>query len=103
MLDDLELNTGNRSLKKAGKEVELTALEFNLLELLLRYGRAGCNARAGGESLFWGGSSRRRIAASMCTSANFGGSLVSEFPERIASRRSEALGISTLSRKKTRQ
>jgi two-component system response regulator CpxR len=36
VLDDLELNTGNRSLKKAGKEVELTALEFNLLELLLR-------------------------------------------------------------------
>jgi two-component system response regulator CpxR len=35
-LDDLELNTGNRCLKKAGKEVELTALEFNLLELLLR-------------------------------------------------------------------
>jgi two-component system response regulator CpxR len=36
VLDDLELNTGNRSLKKAGKEVGLTALEFNLLELLLR-------------------------------------------------------------------
>jgi two-component system response regulator CpxR len=36
VLDDLELNTGNRSLKKAGEEVELTALQFNLLELLLR-------------------------------------------------------------------
>ena len=36
VLDDLELNTGNRSLRKAGKEVDLTALEFNLLELLLR-------------------------------------------------------------------
>jgi hypothetical protein len=38
----------------------------------------------------------------MCTSANFGGNLVSEFPERIALRQSEALGISTLSRKKTK-
>jgi len=36
VLDDLELNTGNRSLKKAGEQVELTALQFNLLELLLR-------------------------------------------------------------------
>ena len=36
LLDDLELNTGNRSVRKAGIEVVLTALEFNLLELLLR-------------------------------------------------------------------
>jgi len=36
VMDDLELNTGNRSLRRTGKEVELTALEFNLLELLLR-------------------------------------------------------------------
>src|SRR5919204_3240774 len=33
---DVELNTGTRTVRQAGKPVELTAVEFNLLEVLLR-------------------------------------------------------------------
>ncbi len=32
----VELNTGTRAVRRAGKAVELTAVEFNLLEILLR-------------------------------------------------------------------
>ena len=36
VLGDVEMDKGTRSVRRAGSDVELTALEFNLLELLLR-------------------------------------------------------------------
>jgi two-component system response regulator CpxR len=36
VVGDVEMNTGSRSVRRAGEEIELTALEFNLLEILLR-------------------------------------------------------------------
>lgn len=36
VVGDLEMNTRNHTVKRATEEIELTALEFNLLELLLR-------------------------------------------------------------------
>jgi two-component system, OmpR family, response regulator CpxR len=36
VLGDVEMDKGTRTVKRAGSDVELTALEFNLLELLLR-------------------------------------------------------------------
>ncbi len=36
VVGDVEMNTGTRSVTRAGEDVELTALEFNLLEILLR-------------------------------------------------------------------
>jgi two-component system response regulator CpxR len=36
VLGDVEMDKGSRSVRRAGSDVELTALEFNLLELLLR-------------------------------------------------------------------
>jgi two-component system response regulator CpxR len=36
VVGDVEMNTGTRSVRRAGEEIELTALEFNLLEILLR-------------------------------------------------------------------
>ncbi len=36
VVGDVEMNTGTRSVTRAGEQVELTALEFNLLEILLR-------------------------------------------------------------------
>ncbi len=36
VVGDVEMNTGTRSVIRAGEDVELTALEFNLLEILLR-------------------------------------------------------------------
>jgi two-component system, OmpR family, response regulator CpxR len=35
-LGDVEMDKGTRTVRRAGSDVELTALEFNLLELLLR-------------------------------------------------------------------
>jgi two-component system, OmpR family, response regulator CpxR len=36
VLGDVEMDKGTRTVRRAGSDVELTALEFNLLELLLR-------------------------------------------------------------------
>jgi len=36
VIGDLEMNTGDRSVKRNGKCMELTAMEFNILEFLLR-------------------------------------------------------------------
>ena len=36
VLGDVEMDKGTRTVRRAGSEVELTALEFNLLELLLK-------------------------------------------------------------------
>ncbi|MCU1300200.1 MAG: Copper-sensing two-component system response regulator CpxR [Candidatus Sulfotelmatobacter sp.] len=36
VLGDVEMDKGTRSVRRAGSDIELTALEFNLLELLLR-------------------------------------------------------------------
>jgi two-component system response regulator CpxR len=36
VLGDVEMDKGARTVRRAGSDVELTALEFNLLELLLR-------------------------------------------------------------------
>jgi two-component system response regulator CpxR len=36
VIGDLEMNTGNRSVERSREEVELTSVEFDLLELLLR-------------------------------------------------------------------
>jgi len=36
VLGDVEMDKGTRSVRRAGSDVDLTALEFNLLELLLR-------------------------------------------------------------------
>ena len=36
VLGDVEMDKGTRTVRRAGSDVELTALEFDLLELLLR-------------------------------------------------------------------
>jgi two-component system response regulator CpxR len=36
VVGDVEMNTGTRTVRRAGEEIDLTALEFNLLEILLR-------------------------------------------------------------------
>src|ERR1700686_447960 len=41
VLGDVEMDKGTRTVRRAGSDVELTALEFNLLELLLRMAGQG--------------------------------------------------------------
>jgi DNA-binding response OmpR family regulator len=65
VLDDLELNTGNRSLKQGGQGSGAYRAGVQPFGIAVADGRAGCNARAGGQTcsgaaVFGVGSQHRR-------------------------------------------
>ncbi len=94
VLGDVEMDKGTHTVRRAGSDVQLTALEFNLLELLLSTaGQVVTRERVATTVL--GRHSRLWIAALMFTSANSVANWVCSPRERNASSPSGVSGIST--------